>query len=268
MSNTVAVVTGAAGGIGAAVSQRLLESGASVMLTDVRADALERTAVTLGEVHEGRLRWRPADCAVDRDLSAVLADAASLGPVTMYVANAGVFVGFGLGAADALWSQSWDVNVMAHVRAARQLIPGWLERGAGTWVTTASAAGLLTQLGSPTYSVTKHAAVAFAEWLRVTYGDRGIAVTCLCPMGVNTQMLRDGADSPDPAQREAARAVLQTAPALEPLEVADVLLEAVGRGEFLALPHPEVLDFFRRKSGDYDRWLAGMQRHRRSLDGP
>ncbi len=187
------------------------------------------------------------------------------GPVDLYVANAGVGLGQGLESSEEDWSTSLDVNVMAHVRAARLLVPGWLERGRGYFLSTASAAGLLTQIGSPTYSVTKHAAVAFAEWLSVTYGTRGIAVSCLCPMGVNTAMLNGGADSDDPTARQGARAVTEAGGVLEPLDVADVVLDAIDDERFLVLPHPEVLEFYRRKASDYDRWLAGMRRYQDTL---
>ena len=145
------------------------------------------------------------------------------------------------------------------------LVPGWVERGHGYFLSTASAAGLLTQIGSPTYSVTKHAAVAFAEWLSVTYGNRGIAVSCLCPMGVNTAMLNGGSESDDELARMGAKAVTDAGGVLEPLEVADVVIKAIGTEQFLILPHEEVLEFYRRKGSDYDRWLAGMRRYQDSL---
>jgi NAD(P)-dependent dehydrogenase (short-subunit alcohol dehydrogenase family) len=149
---------------------------------------------------------------------------------------------------------------MAHVRAARLLVPRWLERGGGYFVATASAAGLLTQIGAAPYSVSKHAAVAFAEWLSVTYGDRGIGVSCLCPMGVNTNMLNAGLDADDAGTALGANVVAHAGEILEPEVVADRVLEAIERETFLVLPHPEVLEFFRRKGTDYDRWLRGMRR--------
>ncbi|HXS45301.1 MAG TPA: SDR family NAD(P)-dependent oxidoreductase, partial [Solirubrobacteraceae bacterium] len=148
-------------------------------------------------------------------------------------------------------------NVLAHVHAARAVLPGWLERGGGHFLATASAAGLLTQVGSAPYAVTKHAAVAFAEWLAVTYGDRGIGVSCLCPMWVDTAMLGSMGD-------EGGRLVSAQAGAiLAPEQVAADALAAIRDGRFLVLPHPEVLEFFRRKADDYDRWLAGMRRLQR-----
>ena len=145
------------------------------------------------------------------------------------------------------------------MHAARHLLPGWLERGSGYWLGTASAAGLLTQIGSAPYSVTKHAAVAFAEWLSVTYGDRGIRASCLCPMGVNTAMLQAGL-ALEGEEGLGTRVVAATGDVLEPEDVADAVVDALREERFLVLPHPEVLEFFRRKGADYDRWLAGMRR--------
>lgn len=183
------------------------------------------------------------------------------GPVDLYFANAGVGGGAGLDASEEEWSRSLDVNVMAHVRAAKLLVPRWVERGAGYFFSTASAAGLLTQIGSATYSVSKHGAVAFAEWLSVTYGDSGVRVSCLCPQGVETELLMSGTRSDDPVERAAARAVLESGELLLPLDVADHVMEAVGDERFLVLPHPQVLDFYRHKGSDYDRWLRGMRRY-------
>jgi NAD(P)-dependent dehydrogenase (short-subunit alcohol dehydrogenase family) len=149
--------------------------------------------------------------------------------------------------------------VRAHIVAARLLVPGWLERGGGCFVVTASAAGLLTQIGVAPYAVTKHAAVAFAEWLSVTYGDRGIHVACVCPMGVATPMLEAGMGT------AAAASVRGSGDVLAPDDVAAAVVDGLAAERFLILPHPEVLEFFRRKASDYDRWLAGMQRLRRSL---
>jgi NAD(P)-dependent dehydrogenase (short-subunit alcohol dehydrogenase family) len=153
------------------------------------------------------------------------------------------------------------------VRAAQALVPGWVERGAGCFVSTASAAGLLTQLGSPTYSVTKHAAVGFAEWLAATYGDQGLQVCCLCPMGVRTGMLDAGETSQDETARLATRSVVTAGATVTPLDVADVLLSALAEGTFFALPHPEVGQMYARKAAGPDHWIAGMQRFRAGLEG-
>ena len=263
-SGTVAIVTGAASGIGEGVAQRLLERGASVVLGDLDASRLDATAARLEDEHPGRVAHVAGDAADAEHVAALVA--AAPGDVDLYVANAGVFRGFGLDVDDADWSLAWDVNVMGQVRAAQALVPGWVERGSGCFVSTASAAGLLTQLGSPTYSVTKHAAVGFAEWLAATYGDRGVQVCCLCPMGVRTDMLSEGETSTDETARLAMRSVVGAGATVTPLDVADVLLEALEAGTFFALPHPEVGTMYARKAADTDRWVAGMQRFRTSLE--
>jgi NAD(P)-dependent dehydrogenase (short-subunit alcohol dehydrogenase family) len=168
---------------------------------------------------------------------------------TGYAINAGIAVVGGLEASNEEWQRIWEVNVMAHVYAARAVLPQMLERGDGYLLQTASAAGLLTQVGSAPYSVTKHAAVAFAEWLAITYGDQGIKVSCLCPQGVRTNML----------ERARGGAFLRDG-ALDPDRVADIVVAGLRAESFLILPHPEVLDYFRRKSDDYDRWIRGMRR--------
>src|SRR5699024_6283145 len=174
LADKTAVVTGAAGGIGAAVAAALLEGGARVMLTDLDDERLHDTAEKLEGRFPGRVAYQAADATSETDIATVIeASDTQFGSVDMWVANAGVFSGFGLEAGDDAWAASWNVNVMAHVRAARALVPRWLAGDGGCFATTASAAGLLTQLGSPTYSATKHAAVGFAEWLAATYGDRG-----------------------------------------------------------------------------------------------
>ena len=266
VDGSVAIVTGASGGIGAALSQRLLEHGASVVVTDLGADRVAATVAALETAGPGRVAGLAGDCSSEAHVQA-LVDLATerFGPVDLYAANAGVGVGHGLDASEDDWQTSLDVNVLAHVRAARVLTPAWLERGHGYFLSTASAAGLLTQIGSATYSVTKHAAVAFAEWLSVTYGGRGIAVSCLCPMGVNTAMLHGGTESDDETARIGARAVTGAGQVLEPLEVADVVLAALATEQFLILPHEQVLEFSRRKAADVDRWLAGMRRYQDAL---
>lgn len=263
---SVSIVTGGCGGIGSALAQRLLEHGASVVVTDLDEDRVSATVAALETVGPGRVAGLPGDCAAEVHVQALIDLATQrFGPVDLYAANAGVGLGQGLEASESDWATSIDVNVLAHVRAARLLTPEWLERGRGYFLSTASAAGLLTQIGSPTYSVTKHAAVAFAEWMSVTYGSRGIAVSCLCPMGVNTAMLTGGAESEDETARRGARAVTAAGKVLEPLEVADAVVEALGTEQFLILPHEQVLEFYRRKGSDYDRWIAGMRRYQDAL---
>lgn len=244
------VLTGAAGGIGRAIALRCAAEGARVAVTDVQAEALERVGEELGAGHVAAA----CDVTDEAALSALIERVdAELGPVELFFANAGVAIGEEpVGTPDEVWDTAFAVNVRAHVLAARMLLPGWLARGEGYFVATASAAGLLTQIGSAPYAVTKHAAVGFAEWLSVTYGDRGLRVSCLCPMGVRTAMT---------AGDELAHRVVKGAGALlEPEDVAETVMAALESEQFLILPHPEVLTFFQRKAQDYERWLAGMRR--------
>ncbi len=263
LNGKVAIVTGGGGGIGSALARAALEAGAKVLVADLDG---ERAAAAIDGVDGGRAIAVGGDVSDEGVLREMIGRAeAELGPVDAFFANAGVGVGAELGGEDE-WELAIDVNLIAHVRAARLLVPRWLERGGGYFVTTASAAGLLTQIGSAPYAVTKHAAVGFAEWLSVTYGERGIGVSCLCPMGVRTAMVEDGLASDDPAANLAARVVVAAGEVLEPDEVAQVTLAAVAEERFLVLPHPEVLDFYRGKGADYDRWLGGMRRLQRQVD--
>lgn len=263
VDGSVAIVTGAGGGIGAALVKELVAGGARVVATDLDQDAL-----TAAVPSSDAVRTLPGDAASTNDIRASIEIAErEFGPVDLYAANAGVLRGFEPDVQPADWDVSWRVNVMAHVKAAELLLPGWLERGAGHFLSTASAAGLLTQLGSPTYSVTKHAAVGYAEWLAATYGDRGVGVTCLCPMAVDTAMVRDGLASDDPVVQAGTAAVTSAGDVLSPEVVAREAIRGVVEGGFLMLPHPEVATYRERKAADIDRWIAGMQRYRRSLAG-
>jgi len=250
LAGRTAVVTGAGGGIGRALALRCAEEGARVAVTDISEESLTRVGEELGAGHLAVTADVTDQGAVDDLLSRV---GSELGPVDVFFANAGVAIGEDpVETPDDVWDLAFSVNVRAHIIAARRLLPGWLDRGEGYFVATASAAGLLTQIGSAPYAVTKHAAVAFAEWLSVTYGDRGIRVSCLCPMGVRTAMLQGGELS--------HRVVMAAGAVLEPEQIADAVIEAIDQERFLILPHPEVLTFFQRKAMDYDRWLAGMRR--------
>ncbi|WP_227998759.1 SDR family oxidoreductase [Nocardia australiensis] len=263
ISGKVAIVTGAGAGIGAALARRLVTGGARVVLADLDSNAVAAVADSLGADAIGI-----GGDVVDEKVIQGLIDRAEaeFGPVDLYFANAGIGGGPGLDSTEAQWSAALEVNVLAHVRAARLLVPSWLERGSGYFITTASAAGLLTQIGSAPYSVTKHAAVGFAEWLSVTYGDKGIRVSCVCPMGVDTQLLRGGIIPEETAAAELAIKAVTTAGAvLAPEQVADIVIEGVSAEHFLILPHPEVLEMYRHKSGDYDRWLNGMRRFQAAL---
>ncbi len=180
-----------------------------------------------------------------------------LGSIDVYVANAGIEVAAGLHASEEDWQRSLDVNVMAHVRAARLLVPDWLERGSGRFVVTASAAGLLTMLGSAPYAVSKHAAVAFAEWLSATYGHRGIVVQAICPQGVRTRMLEEAGPIADVLIRDGA---------LEPEDVADAVWAGLQDERFLILPHPEVAEYYVNRATSTDAWLHAMRKLQRRLD--
>lgn len=268
IASTTSIITGAAGGIGAAIAEAVLAADGSVVLTDLDSGRLAATGEKLaGEHGDDRVAWKAGDAASEDDLRALIALAdAQFGEVDLFFANAGIGLGAGLEAPESEWDLAIDVNLRAHVRAARLLVPGWLQRGHGYFVSTASAAGLLTQLGSPTYAVTKHAAVGFAEWLAVTYGDRGIGVSCLCPMGVDTDLLKAGTESSQGHAHLASKAVTTAGEVLSTEQVARDVLAAIEAERFLILPHAEVLDMYRGKGADYDRWIAGMNRYRSSLE--
>jgi NAD(P)-dependent dehydrogenase (short-subunit alcohol dehydrogenase family) len=246
------VVTGGGNGIGRAIARRFAAEGAQVVVNDLDAGAARSVADEIGGFAV------PGDAAGEDGVRNLIAAAREhLGEIDVYCANAGIAVGEGPETPDEVWAHAWDVNVMAHVRAARELIPRWLERGTGRFIATASAAGLLTMLGSAPYSVTKHAAVAHAEWLAATYGHRGVAVHCLCPQGVRTQMLDQAGAAGD--------AVLK-ATAIEPDEVADALWQGIADERFLILPHADVADYYQLRASDTDRWLRGMRKLQRQLD--
>ncbi|HWK25404.1 MAG TPA: SDR family oxidoreductase [Solirubrobacter sp.] len=249
VAGKVVVITGGASGIGAALAYRFADAGAQgIVVADLDQEGATDVASDLD-------RAIAVSCDVaDPAHADVLIGAAeqAFGPVDLYCANAGVAVGAEL-ATPAEWDLALNVNVRAHIAAAERLLPGWLERGAGYFLATASAAGLASQIGSAPYAVSKHAAVAFAEWLSITYGDRGVRVSCLCPMGVNTPLL-NATDSLGTRVVRAAGAVL------EPEQVADAVVAGLAAEAFLILPHPEVVEFLRHKGADYDRWLAGMRR--------
>ncbi|MGW0950428.1 SDR family oxidoreductase [Streptomyces sp. NPDC002405] len=241
------VVTGAGGGIGAALARRFAAEGARVVVNDLDADRAVSVAGEIGGI------------AVPGDASEVVAAARDAlgGTVDVYCANAGLGSGGSEAAGEEVWAQAWDVNVMAHVRAAETLLPAWLERGSGRFVSTVSAAGLLTMIGAAPYSVTKHGAYAFAEWLSLTYRHRGIKVHAICPQGVRTGMLA--------ATGSAGDLVLQPT-AIEPEDVADALLDGIAEDRFLILPHPEVAGFYRARSADPDRWLTNMNHLQRKWE--
>lgn len=248
ITGKVVVVTGGAHGIGRAMSRRFAAEGARAVIIADRdsaaaadvADELAGMAVTV-------------DVAVEADVIRLVRTVEeALGHIDLFCSNAGISIRGSFESVEtADWQRIWDVNVLAHVHAAKAVLPSMLARGEGYLLQTASAAGLLTQLGGAPYAVTKHAAVAFAEWMSITYGDRGIRVSCLCPQGVRTRML-EGAPGETHALLDQA--------ALEPDAVADMVVAGLADERFLILPHAEVAEYVRRKAADPDRWIRGMRR--------
>ena len=247
LNGKVVVVTGGANGIGRALCRRFAADGAkAVVVADLQLDAANQVATEIGG-----LAVR-TDVSRESDVVNLVGQATQkFGAIDLFCSNAGVGTAGSFDAPDADWERSWQVNLMAHVYAARAVLPAMLARGDGYLLQTVSAAGLLTQLGSAPYSVTKHAALGFAEWLAITYGDRGIKVSALCPMGVRTDMLR---------RAEFAGGAFLRDSALEPEQVAESVIQALSEERFLILPHPEVAQYIQRKASDYERWLRSMRR--------
>jgi NAD(P)-dependent dehydrogenase (short-subunit alcohol dehydrogenase family) len=249
------VVTGAGSGIGAAMARRFAAGGARVIVNDLNAAAAESVAAEIGG------RAIPGDAGSEADVRRLIDTAwDDLGGIDLFCANAGVLSSGDEATPDEVWQRDFNVNVMAHVYASRALFPRWLDTdGGGRFLITVSAAGLLTLLGSAPYSVTKHAALGLAEWLRATYQHRGITVQALCPQGVRTDMMTRGDGA-------SASSSLLANGALEPDEVAEMVFEAVEGDSFLILPHPEVAEFYQRRATDPDRWLGGMNKIQRSFE--
>jgi NAD(P)-dependent dehydrogenase (short-subunit alcohol dehydrogenase family) len=246
------VVTGAGHGIGRAIATRMAAEGARVVVNDLDGDAARLVADEIGGFAA------PGDAASREGVVALVQAARDqLGSIETWFGNAGTDRGHGLDAPEEDWTLAHEVNVMANVRAARLLVPEWVERGGGRFVVTASAAGLLTVLGSPTYSVTKHGAVAFAEWLSVTYRHRGIVVQAICPQGVRTRMLENTGPLQELISRDAA---------LEPEDVAEAVWQGMADDRFLILPHPEVQGYYEARAAGTDRWLDGMNRLQRQFE--
>jgi NAD(P)-dependent dehydrogenase (short-subunit alcohol dehydrogenase family) len=223
-----------------------------VVVNDLDAEAATAVAQEIGGYAVA------GDTGTEQGVREIIAAALGhLGSIDIYCSNAGTGVGTDPQTPDSVWQQAWDVNLMAHVRASRELLPEWLERGRGCFVVTASAAGLLTMLGAAPYSATKHAAEGYAEWLAATYAHRGLTVHCICPQGVRTAMLA--------ASGQAGQVVLKDA-AIEPEQVADALLAGMAEGSFLILPHPEVRGYYEARARDTDKWLRGMSRMQQRIE--
>ncbi len=246
LSGKIAIITGAGNGIGRALAHEFHQQKATVVAADIDGAAAESTSREVdGLGLEVDVSNEPE---IIRLVQTTLRE---FGRIDLFCSNAGIMVQGGLEVPNGDWGRIFTVNVMAHVYASRAVLPHMLERGEGYIVQTVSAAGLLSQIGSAPYSVTKHAALAFAEWLAITYGERGIKVSVVCPQGVRTAMLLGSDTGP-------ARFLRDTA--ITPEQVADAVVNGIGEEKFLILPHPEVGEYFRRKAGDYDRWLHGMRR--------
>jgi len=255
LRDKVAVVTGGGGGIGRALCQRFAAEGAkAVVVADRDEAAAKKVAQEIGGLAV------VTDSGVEADIVRLVKTAIDAhGHIDLFCSNAGIMVRGGIEAPDSEWQRIWEVNLMSHVWAARAVLPGMLARKQGYLLQTASAAGLLTQIGSAPYAVTKHAAVAFAEWLSITYGDAGIKVSALCPLGVKTDMLRTATGHIADVLRETA---------LDPADVAAAVIAGLAEERFLILPHPEVAEYRNRKGSDYDRWLRGMRRLQEKQGAP
>ena len=273
ITGRVAVVTGAASGAGRAIALGLAARGAgAVVVSDIDADGAAMVAEQI-ERGGGRALAVRTDVSREKDIiDLVTGSEAAFGPVGMFFSNAGLIVGGGPEVADEAWSRIWAVNVHSHIYVARAILPGMLARGEGYLMITASAAGLLTQLGSAPYAVTKHAAVALAEWLSVTHGDQGIRVSCLCPQAFTSNLLntsvRELGGPPLESSTSGGSAQAAVDGVLTAEQVAEAALAAVGTEQFLVLPHPEVATYEQRRAADRERWLRGMRRMQSRLAGP
>jgi len=259
LSGKVVVVTGAAGGIGAALARRFAgEQAAALVLADLDGAAASQLAASLPVEAVGV----EADVTSEEQVAELVAETLErFDRIDLFCANAGITSGAGLEASAETWARTWAVNVLSHVYSARAVLPSMLERGAGYLLHTCSAAGLLTAVGDAPYSVTKHAAVSFAEWLSITYGSQGIRVSALCPQGVDTPMLRDGLKE----GHIGAKVTAAGGAVLSAESVADAVVAGLDAEKFLILPHPEVAKYYLHRATDTDRWLAGMRGLRDTL---
>ncbi|HWX39741.1 MAG TPA: SDR family oxidoreductase [Blastocatellia bacterium] len=252
LQDKVIVVTGGANGIGRALCRRFASEGPRAVVV---ADLDSNGATSVAEEIKGMAI--PTNVAIGEEVERLVQQVLSThGHIDLFCSNAGIAIEGGPEAPDSAWQRIWDINVMAHIYAARAVLPSMLERGEGYLLQTVSAAGLLTSIGSAPYAVTKHAALAFAEWVSITYGDAGIKVSALCPQGVRTNMLLNSLGSGSSFLVEGA---------IEPEQAAECVVAGLAEERFLILPHPEVAEYFRRKATDYDRWLKGMRRLQASV---
>jgi len=249
IKDKVVVVTGAASGIGKSLCERFAKEGAkAVVVTDINSEGVDATVRDINE--QTKVLGITCDVADENEVEELVKKSLSaFGHIDLFCSNAGIFTPGGEDLSTDKWQTIWDINVMSHVFAARAVLPGMLERGEGYLLNTSSAAGLLNQVGSAPYAATKHAAIGFAEWLSITYGNKGIKVSALCPQAVRTAMTAGGDGG-----------VAGLDGMLEPDQLADTVIETLAEERFLVLPHPEVLTYMRRKTDDYDRWLGGMRR--------
>lgn len=249
VSGKVVVVTGGADGIGAALARRFAAEGArTVVVADIDGQSAQKVAADISGFALS------VDVAQEADVRRLVDETIQkFGSIDLFCSNAGIFADGGVNTPDAAWKQIFDVNVMAHIYAARAVLPGMLARGEGYLLQTVSAAGLLTSIGSAPYAVTKHAALALAEWIAVTHGDEGIKVSVICPQGVRTNMLMNNPGN----------FLIEGSVSAE--EVAEAAIRGIAEERFLILPHPEVAEYFLRKAQDYDRWLRGMRRLQRQV---
>ncbi len=252
LKDKITVITGAASGIGKALAVRFKAEGAKlVVCADRNGEGARATAKDVGGVAF------ETDVSKEDDIKRLIDTVEKdHGPIDLFFSNAGIGIGGGAEASNADWQRIWEINVMSHIWAARHLVPLMAARGGGYLVSTSSAAGLLSQIGSAPYAVTKHAAVGLAEWLAITHGDQGIKVSVLCPQAVRTAMT---AGNPD--------GVASIDGMMEPDVVAEECVKAIRAEDFLILPHPEVLQYMRNKTGDYNRWIGGMRKLNRRYRG-
>ncbi len=254
LKGKIVVVTGAGSGIGRALVERFIQEGAkTVVASDINGDNAAKTAEDFGAVA------MTTDVSKEADVKQLIeVTEAQYGAIDLFCSNAGIGTGMDEQAANEEWQLSWDVNVMSHVYAARHLVPRMVARGGGYLMNTASAAGLLNQIGGAAYGVTKHAAVGFAEWLALTYKHQGIKVSVLCPQAVRTAMTANDSESTKAAATDGM---------MEPEELADIVVKQLAREDFLILTHEEVKTYMQRKAADYNRWIGGMNRLLLKLTG-